>query len=820
MMSSAIDPRWRAVLLLIGMLACGAAAWNLPYPQPSVYDYSDLYDSGVTGYLQYKPDKFAEEFSAAWGYYRDQYVVAGTGLVSHRQGITEGTNEAVSEGQGYGMLLALLNNDQSKFNSVFAAANQYMWNGGTASYFLWNYPAREQGAATDADLDIGLALVFADKLVEKGHWAAYNSGGVTYRSRALEIIGSIRTRMTSGDYLLPGDSWGGSGISNLNPSYFATAWMKVFNEYQAAHDFTPVIDKCYEVLSSQPFYSVGRARDWCNTTGGNASMMNYGDALSGNDAIRVTWRIAMDALWYNDPRAIQFCKNVKGTLSQYANSDKIELIRQMSLYHSDGSQITVSGSISCAEVAMWACGGLGSGEVAFARGVLHMETLKRIWGTTSPYFGDGTTLDNYYYYKQSLAMLGFAAITGQFPNILADMDRPAEPVSLVTPLGVSQTTVDLPGSVAISAGISVASSWKITVKGRSSGREESFTGSAKNISATWTGSGWYDLEIVDVTLTVSNLQGASAGDLAGTITITSAPDAPVVEPGSAIDLHDCENGSHVTPLGGEWYVFDDKVEGGSSTVNPSSKTDIIQSGVGRNGTRGAKVTFTVNLYAGFGVYIAGEGESVDLNNFESIIFDYRTEGAVTGLQFQLGTLNITNGGYLKKDLDASGSWRTETVSISGLEAPDWSPGSTLDPGVTEKLQWNVGQGTNSGSVYIDNVKLKLKAGRLPGSDLMILLAPSPVHLRIVRQGAANGLELRFETGMIRVGGAGAAPTAIEVYSAKGQCVARIEPGVVLSTRSGYLARFDAGDMGAGIYAARVRFAESGRGPVTRWLRIP
>ena len=144
-----------------------------------------------------------------------------------------GQNEAVSEGIGYGMLLALINNDQNNFNKIFEGASSNMWRGSFYSCWSWaNGGCVQGGAATDADLDIALALVFADKLQEKGLWNSYNKNGVTYKSRAMEMIKSIKETMVSGDLLLPGDSWGGDGFNNINPSYFSTAAMRVFNQYQ------------------------------------------------------------------------------------------------------------------------------------------------------------------------------------------------------------------------------------------------------------------------------------------------------------------------------------------------------------------------------------------------------------------------------------------------------------------------------------------------------------------------------------------------------------------------------------------------------------
>jgi endo-1,4-beta-D-glucanase Y len=104
--------------------------------------------------------------TSGWNYYKANYLMS-TGLIMQMSGQGVNTTTAVSEGIGYGLLLALINNDQTTFNKIFAGANQYMWNSSHNSYFNWkivNGGVSGTGAATDAELDICMALIFADKL--------------------------------------------------------------------------------------------------------------------------------------------------------------------------------------------------------------------------------------------------------------------------------------------------------------------------------------------------------------------------------------------------------------------------------------------------------------------------------------------------------------------------------------------------------------------------------------------------------------------------------------------------------------------------------
>lgn len=412
------------------------AVWNLPYQRPASYDFSSLYGATLNTYLAAVPNFFASELAKGWTYYKATFIQAN-GLVNHQRlqnGTTViGTNEAVSEGQGYGMLLSLINNDQTTFNKIFEAANQNMWDNGHKSYFKWSLPNGSPGAATDADIDIGVALVFADELEKKGFWKPYN-GSVKYGVRAMEIIKSIRQNMTASDHLLPGDNWGGDGINNLNPSYFATAWMKVFDLYQKEVVFKPVIDNAYAVLKKVPRYSLGQAPDWCNTSGQQSSQ-GGGKTYSGmgmlSDGIRTPYRIAMDALWFNDARAIEYCKNTMKTLTEYGNTNGRVLAAQMGHYDNTGKILPETGG-SFDNIAQWSCAVLGSRDPSYSTKALSSVVIGLISGNSANFFGDNTLQDDKFYYKQSIAMLGFAAIGGQFPNIFSDEKK--DPSTAIRPM--------------------------------------------------------------------------------------------------------------------------------------------------------------------------------------------------------------------------------------------------------------------------------------------------------------------------------------------------------------------------------------------------
>jgi endo-1,4-beta-D-glucanase Y len=95
---------------------------------------------------------------------------------------SEQPGDAVSEGIGYGMILALYCNDQPYFNKIWDAGEQYMWQ---SDHYNWRTDQTGtvigSGAASDAEEDIAYCLIIADLLVKKGIWQSHSSPkGATY----------------------------------------------------------------------------------------------------------------------------------------------------------------------------------------------------------------------------------------------------------------------------------------------------------------------------------------------------------------------------------------------------------------------------------------------------------------------------------------------------------------------------------------------------------------------------------------------------------------------------------------------------------------
>jgi endo-1,4-beta-D-glucanase Y len=219
----------------------------------------------------------------------------------------------VSEGMGYGMLLALYFNDRTTFDRLYEYVKHYRdvadnqndgVNGGDDGMMPW-YINRdgeivgEGGSATDGDQDIAVALALASK-----RW-----GPSDYAQEATDYINDLMTQCVTDDYYLkPGSTYGGE--SELDPSYFSTAWYRIYAAHTGDDRWYQVIEKCFEVSDNiRDSYAMSTQQgtswlvpDWCNATGGAPADPTRRHSF-WYDAPRYSWRMAIDYSWSGDERA-------------------------------------------------------------------------------------------------------------------------------------------------------------------------------------------------------------------------------------------------------------------------------------------------------------------------------------------------------------------------------------------------------------------------------------------------------------------------------------------------------------------------------------
>ncbi len=187
------------------------------------------------------PDQAAadREVRSSYATWKSSYVTSnGAGGFLRVQRPGDGY-DTVSEGIAYGMVLAAYLQDKPTFDGLWKYAQSHFDANGLMHWRIdANNTVVGRNAATDAEEDMGLALIVADKT-----W-----GGYTVDAKGL--IGRIlQHEVEAGSFVLkPGDVWGGS--DRTNPSYFAPAYYKVFEAYTGEAAWTAVANKAYEIIAN------------------------------------------------------------------------------------------------------------------------------------------------------------------------------------------------------------------------------------------------------------------------------------------------------------------------------------------------------------------------------------------------------------------------------------------------------------------------------------------------------------------------------------------------------------------------------------------
>ncbi len=283
---------------------------NFPFPQnrqmsgciyPTAYDNNDV----MAAYTKWKADLVTS--NGAGGFQRVQRT-SSDGL--GQNGATP-LNSTVSEGIGYGMLIAVYMGDHTLFDNLWKYEQLHLDGNGLMNWSIdssGNVTKGSDGstvgggAATDADEDMAYALVMANK-----QWGGMGSLSKTYSSYALAQIQAIWNHEVYQSKLAgPGDGWGGANLfTDINISYFAPAYYRVFKQVDtdSTHAWDAVTQTVFDTIfgpggngsgalnSSNKNTTNGLVPGWCTSTGGSSSAgpFNY-----QYDACRTPFRIGLD----------------------------------------------------------------------------------------------------------------------------------------------------------------------------------------------------------------------------------------------------------------------------------------------------------------------------------------------------------------------------------------------------------------------------------------------------------------------------------------------------------------------------------------------
>ncbi|KFF07425.1 glycosyl hydrolase family 8 [Flavobacterium reichenbachii] len=218
-------------------------------------------------------------------------------------------SETVSEGIGYGMLLAVYATDKELFDGFWLYYKDNVNSNGVMNWKINGCSGTHSpNGATDAELDVAFALIVADF-----QWGS--TGSINYKNDAKSLITTIKLHEIEANtfVLKPGDQFGGSQITN--PSYFSPAYYRAFGAFTNDVSFwNSVAAKSYTIINNNLTVNNavgGLVSDWCTAAGtysSEAGIYKYDGKTYNYDAVRTPWRIAVDYVWYGTADAKTYVK--------------------------------------------------------------------------------------------------------------------------------------------------------------------------------------------------------------------------------------------------------------------------------------------------------------------------------------------------------------------------------------------------------------------------------------------------------------------------------------------------------------------------------
>ncbi len=181
-------------------------------------------------------------------------------------------DSTVSEGIGYGMVIAVYMNDENLFDNLWEYEQKHLDGSGLMNWYInsdGTLGPNGGGAATDADEDMAWGLLMAVR-----QWGTSSTLG-SYLSLAVSQINKIYGYVNSaGQTLTAGDGFGA-----INPSYFAPAYYREFAAATTQSGWLNVAANCYAILNANLNQGYGNSSNgldsaWCNNAGVSQNSVN------------------------------------------------------------------------------------------------------------------------------------------------------------------------------------------------------------------------------------------------------------------------------------------------------------------------------------------------------------------------------------------------------------------------------------------------------------------------------------------------------------------------------------------------------------------
>ncbi|KKK77583.1 hypothetical protein LCGC14_2852130 [marine sediment metagenome] len=226
---------------------------------------------------------------AFWEHYKSTFISQDGRVIDYGQG-----QASTSEGQGYGMLLAVINGDKKVFDTVWdwtkanlsvRQDNLLAWLWGKRDNGMWE--VMDYNNATDGDTLIAFALLKASTKWDRD----------SYEKEAMKVIRSIReklaVRIEGKTFLLPGYyGFKDAGSITLNPSYMIFSAYRLFAEVDDNEFWRKIHQDGLELLKAACFGNPCLPADWIWVSRRGVEIAEARSTRFGHDAVRTLLHVS------------------------------------------------------------------------------------------------------------------------------------------------------------------------------------------------------------------------------------------------------------------------------------------------------------------------------------------------------------------------------------------------------------------------------------------------------------------------------------------------------------------------------------------------
>lgn len=182
------------------------------------------------------------------------------------------------------------------------------------------------------------------------------------------------------------------------------------------------------------------------------------------------------------------------------------------------------------------------------------------------------------------------------------------------------------------------------------------------------------------------------------------------EPEVALVIDDFEDGDHVSFTGGSWYIYDDNLDEGRSTITISQDDDgnLIMDGEGYQSQSALSLSYSLDQgdwiwepYVGWFVAMGEEDAPYDASAYSGLTYAYKGSAHFVYVY----TFDVTNYDYYRVYIPYSEEWQVVYLLFSEFSQGGWDGISVpfnLDN--VKQIGWEYKGATgDTGSILVDNV---------------------------------------------------------------------------------------------------------------------